>query len=101
INTRLKMLADSATRGIMESVTFYDERVLGDLGWQDVLIGRTVDLHYLNAVIPRPSSTVTLAQALIVLSLAKDSNRVEILKAINTKITADTAKDGEKKNPFS
>ncbi|HKS42794.1 MAG TPA: hypothetical protein VJX74_19435, partial [Blastocatellia bacterium] len=101
IAVRLNMLVDPASSAIMESVAFYDKRVLDDLGWRDDLIGQTVDLSYLNAIIPRPSSTVTLAQALIVLSLATDANRVAILNKTNTDIANEPSKDGEKKNPFS
>lgn len=63
----------------VESIAFYDGDVLRALGWHDELIDTLADTHFLNAVIPRPSHTVTLAQALIVLSLATPENRSAVL----------------------
>jgi len=63
----------------LESIAFYDKDVMDALGWQDKMIDTLADTHFLNAVIPRPSHTVTLAQALIVLSLATPANRSAVI----------------------
>jgi hypothetical protein len=63
----------------LESIAFYDPDVMKALGWHPELIDKLADTHFLNAVIPRPGHTVTLAQALIVLSLAKAENRTAVI----------------------
>jgi len=63
-----------------EILTFYDREVLRNLGWRDEFLQQTVDTNFLNAIIPAPSGTVNLAQALIVLSLATNDNRKKIVE---------------------
>lgn len=67
-----------------ETLSFYDPRVLEALGWRRDFRARTVDTNFLNAVIPPPSGTVNLAQALIALSLASTENR----RAVVNQLTA-------------
>lgn len=74
VDARLRLSMDQR-----ESLAFYDPHVLASLGWRDELIDRLADTSFLNAVIPRPSRTVNLAQALVVLSLATDANRKGVL----------------------
>src|SRR6185295_15700613 len=67
-----------------ETVSFYDRRVLEALGWRAEFRAQTVDTNFLNAVIPPPSGTVNLAQALIVLSLASPENRRAVVKQLSS-----------------
>ena len=62
-----------------QTITFYDPEVLKALGWREEFRRETVDTNFLNAVIPAPSQTTTLAQALIVLTLASPENRKAIV----------------------
>gem|GEM_PF-1924249 len=62
-----------------ETLTFYDPEVLKALGWREDFLKQTIDTNFLNAVIPAPSQTVNLAQALIVLTLASKTNRKAIV----------------------
>jgi hypothetical protein len=79
-NIKIDTIIARIKEPLLESVAFYDEHVLEALGWDDKLIDKLADFRFLNAVIPRPSHTVTLAQALIVLSLAKTEYRSAIYK---------------------
>src|SRR5678815_1834471 len=65
-----------------ETLSFYDQDVLNGLGWRDNFLYQTVNTDFLNAVIPAPSKTINLAQALIVLSLATKENRCAIVKKL-------------------
>jgi hypothetical protein len=65
-----------------ETIAFYDRQVLAALGWNDRFIDKLVDTRFLNAVIPRPSRTVNLAQALIALSLATPENRKGVINRL-------------------
>jgi hypothetical protein len=80
---RVELIAFLKTRQEeLETVAFYDPEVLKALGWRNEFLAEAVSTRFLNAVIPPPSKTVNLAQALIVLSLATDKNREAVIKAL-------------------
>lgn len=78
--TNLQLLLSE--RDDTERETFYDEKVLRALGWRPNFRGETVNTGFLKAVIPSPSKTVNLAQALIVLSLATEASRAEVIRSL-------------------
>jgi hypothetical protein len=72
-------------RPLNEMVAFYDPEVLRGLGLDEKFLEQTVDTNFLNAVIPRPTETVNLAQSLIVLSLASKENRKAIVNGLDAR----------------
>lgn len=95
INSRLTRRPEE-----IESIAFYEPQVLASLGWRDELIDRLADTRFLNAVIPRPSRTVTLAQALIVLSLATNGNRKAVLEGTKKLVAQPRDNDQKVVDPF-
>jgi len=63
----------------IDSIAFYDPEVMKALGWKEEFTDKLAKTNFLNAIVPHPSHTVTLAQALIVLSLATADNRSAVL----------------------
>jgi hypothetical protein len=72
-------------RALNEMIAFYDPEVLQGLGLDEKFLEQTVDINFLNAVIPRPTETVNLAQSLIVLSLASKENRKAIVSGLDAR----------------
>lgn len=68
----------------IETISFYDAKVLEALGWRKEFLNELKSTEFLNAVIPPPSRSVNLAQALIVLSLASVENRKAIVKQLES-----------------
>lgn len=80
---RDRVVVQLSRREENETLSFYDRRVIEALGWRPEFRDRTVDTNFLNAVIPPPSGTVNLAQALIVLSLASPENRRAVVRYLD------------------
>jgi hypothetical protein len=69
-----------------EILAFYDPTVLTSLGWPpaEKLSDTRAFTESLRAVVPRPSSSATLAEALVVLALAKPGYRSSIFSSFQT-----------------
>ncbi|HLK56676.1 MAG TPA: hypothetical protein VKU00_08935, partial [Chthonomonadaceae bacterium] len=59
---------------------------LSSLGWRNSFIQQRVNTNFLRAVIPQPSGTTTLAEALVVLSLAKRSYQIGIWNDFSSRV---------------
>lgn len=78
----------------VETFGFYDKRVLEALGWREDYVKDQADTSFLNAVIPPPSRSSNLAQALIVLSLASVENRKHIVAELKSEMARLDVTDG-------
>lgn len=72
-NSTLDYVSDN-----LSAAAFYDEDVLRRLGWSDKFVSKRTNVSFLKAALPDPYNTTTLAEALVVLALAKTRYYEEI-----------------------